>query len=173
MTLPLPQDILGPNFTNFLLPWIFTFAIVYGLLSKANIFGTANQKISVALSFVIAFFVTVTGGPQIGAFFINLFGGAATFIAGILVILLFLTLVGEFPLAQGKTMSAGILAALVILGVILFLISQGPVSGFRLDQQTASLIFWAVVILAVIYYVAHGGTTTPATGAGQPQQPHP
>ena len=169
MTLPLPQDILGPNFTNFLLPWIFTFAIVYGLLFKAKIFGDANPKISVALAFVIAFFVTATGGPQLGAFFVNIFGGAATFVAGILVVILFLTMAGYTTPTAPK---AAVLAALVILGVILFLISQGPVSGFRLDQQTASLIFWAIVILAVIYYVSQGGQVAPppATG-GQPAHP--
>lgn len=169
MALPLPQDILGPNFTNFLLPWIFTFAIVYGLLIKVNIFGAGvNQKVSVALAFVIAFFVSATGGPQLGAFFTSLFGGAATFVAGILVVVLFLALAGYKTPDAPK---AAVLAVLVILGVILFLISQGPVSGFKLDQQTASLIFWAIVILAVIYYVAHEGVTTPAAGAAQPQQP--
>jgi len=167
MTLPLPQDILGPNFTNFLLPWIFTFAIVYGLLRKVNIFGEVNPKISVALAFVIAFFVTATGGPQLGAFFVSLFGGAATFVAGILVVILFLAMVDQ----QGKLKeNSTVLAALVILGAILFLVSQGPVSGFRLDQQTASLIFWVIVILAVIYYVSHEGKTkTPAVTGQTPQ----
>lgn len=169
MTLPLPQDLFGPNFTNFLLPWIFTFAIVYGLLFKAGIFGTVNKQVSVALAFVIAFFVTVTGGAQLGAFFINLFGGAATFVAGILVIILFLSLVG-YTTQEGYK-NEFIIGGLVILGVILFLVSQGPISGFRLDQNTASLIFWAVLILAVIFYVSKGGETTPAAGAAQPRQP--
>ncbi len=162
MALPLPQEILGSNFTNFLLPWIFTFAIVYGILYKAKIFGEVNAKISVALAFVIAFFVTATGGPQMGAFFMNLFGGAATFIAGILVIILFITMTGYVTPEKDRTKTA-VLAVLVILGVILFLVSQSSVSGFKLDQDTASLIFWAVVVLAVIYYVAHEGNVT-ATG---------
>ena len=60
-----PASILGPEFYGFLLPWIFTFAIVYGLLSKIDLFGKDNKKsgkINVALAFVIAFFVTGVGG---------------------------------------------------------------------------------------------------------------
>lgn len=162
MALPLPFQ-FGPDFTNFLLPWIFTFAIVYGLLMKIDIFGTnVNQKVSVALAFVIAFFVSATGGPQLGAFFTSLFGGASTFLAGILVVILFVTMVGfKFNENKQNTMALGLV---VIIGVVLFLAAQGNISGFRLDQNTSSLIFWAVVVLAVIYYVAHGGETkaTPA-----------
>ncbi len=168
MAIPLPQEILGSNFTNFMLPWIFTFAIVYGLLFKAKIFGDANAKVSVALAFVLAFFVTASGGPQIGAFFMSLFGGAATFIAGILVIVLFITLVGYKTPDSDKT-PAIVIGVLVILGVILFLVSQGPVSGFRLDQDTASLIFWGVLILAVIYYMTQEGKA--ASGATAPAGP--
>lgn len=169
MTLPLPQDVLGPNFTNFLLPWLFTFAVVFGLLSKVDIFG-AKKQINVALAFVIAFFVTATGGPQLAAFFINLFGGAATFIAGILVIILFVAMVGKKPEEElGKHKI--ILVVLVIIGAALFLVSQAPVTGFRLDQQTSSLIFWAVVILAVIYYMTHGGTTSDGGAGTKPKTP--
>ena len=164
MTLPLPFQ-FGPDFTNFLLPWIFTFAIVYGLLFKVNIFGEANQKVSVALAFVIAFFVSATGGPQLGAFFTGLFGGASTFLAGILVVILFVTMVG-YKLEDKANATA--LGVLVILGVILFLAAQGNISGFRLDQNTTSLIFWAVVVLAVIYYVAHGGETKKTPAAPKP-----
>jgi len=167
MSIPLPSELLGPNFINFLLPWIFTFAIVYGLLMKANIFGDkVNAKVSVALAFVIAFFVTAVGGPQIGALFVNLFGGAATFIAGILVVILFITMVG-YKTAESDKVPKIVLGALVILGVILFMISQGPVGAFRLDSQTASLIFWAVVILSVIFYVSQeekGNHAAPAAG---------
>ena len=165
MTLPLPFQ-FGPDFTNFLLPWIFTFAIVYGLLFKINIFADANQKVSVALAFVIAFFVSATGGPQLGAFFTSLFGGASTFLAGILVVILFVTMVGfKFNDNKQNTMALGLV---VIIGVVLFLAAQGNISGFRLDQNTSSLIFWAVVVLAVIYYVAHGGETkAPPTAAAK------
>ncbi len=80
---------LGPEFYGFLLPWIFSFAIVYGLLAKANIFDKVNRQVSVALAFVIAFFVTGIGGAQLASFFTTLFGGASVFLAGILVIVLF------------------------------------------------------------------------------------
>src|SRR3989344_6080129 len=41
------------GFFDFLLPWMFTFAVVYGLLIKANIFGSANDKISLVLAIIL------------------------------------------------------------------------------------------------------------------------
>ena len=44
---------LGIEFYGFFLPWIFTFAIVFGLLSKLKLFDQRN--INMALAFVVAF----------------------------------------------------------------------------------------------------------------------
>src|SRR3989338_4660396 len=90
-----PASILGAEFYTFLLPWLFTFAIVYGLLSKMNLFESKSGKVNIALAFVVAFFVTGAAGPQMAAFFINLFGGAAVYLAGILVLLLFMAMIGK------------------------------------------------------------------------------
>src|SRR3989338_2615889 len=89
-----PFITMGPEFYNFLLPWLFTFVIVYGLLDKVGLFGDANQKVSLALALVAAFFVTATGGPFFAGFFAKLFIGASSFLAGILVVILFLAILG-------------------------------------------------------------------------------
>ncbi len=141
------------SFYGFLLPWLFTFAIVYGLLMKANLFGTGthNRQVNIALAFVIAFFVTGLGGPQLAAFFVNFFGGTSVFLAGILVFILFVTLLGT-----KKTYHTGIVGFLVILviAVVLFLTSTGTFSGFLfIDSATASLLFWLVVIIAAAYMI--------------------
>lgn len=141
------------SFYGFLLPWLFTFAIVYGLLAKAKLFGDASSRVNIALAFVIAFFVTGLGGAQLASFFVNFFGGSSVFLAGILVFILFWTLAGQ---GEGKKYHTGIVGFLVILviAVFLFLTSTGTFAGFIfVDAATASLIFWFVIIIIAAYLI--------------------
>ncbi len=157
-----PFGALGPEFYGFLLPWIFTFAIVYGLIVKANIFGDQTKKIAAALSLVAAFFVTAVGGPQLAAFFTTLFGGAAIFLAGILVVILFVAMTDQH---KKLTENVAVLGFLVLLGVFLFLSSSGTIVGISIDSQTATLIFWGIILLAVVWYIMKdGAAATPKTG---------
>ena len=161
-----PFASMGIDFYGFFLPWIFTFAIVFGLLSKANVFGqNNNQRISAALAFVIAFFVTAVGGPQLAGFFTSIFGGASMFLAGILVIILFTTMIGhEGPI--GKHMWA--LAAVVLIGIMLFLASSGQfVTVSVITPDLAGMLFWIVIIIVAVYFVMG---TKPEGGGGKPQQ---
>ncbi len=146
-----PFTVLGPEFFGFLLPWIFTFAIVYGLIVKANIFGGETKKIAAALSLVAAFFVTAMGGPQLAAFFTSLFGGASIFLAGILVIILFIGMISDKPFE--KLNSWIVVGFVALIGVFLFLTSTGTILGISIDNQTATLIFWGIILLAVVWYI--------------------
>ncbi len=160
------SSFISPDVAGFLLPFIFTFAIVYGLLIKANIFGDkANDRVSIALAFVIGIIVAAAAGRQIGEFLARLFGGASVFLAGILVIILFITMIGYKTSDKPNAIA---LAILVLLGVLLFLAANGNIPGFRLDQSTASLIFWAVVVLAVIYFIAFGPSANGKPAAAAP-----
>ena len=144
-----PASILGPEFYGFLLPWIFTFAIVYGLLMKLNLFEKVNAKVSIALAFVIAFFVTGAAGPQLAAFFINLFGGASVYLAGILVILLFMSMLGY----TGYKHILYVIVVIVI-GIFLFLGSTGSFIGYTVvSADVAVLAFWIVIIIVAVYLV--------------------
>jgi hypothetical protein len=145
-----PASILGPEFYGFLLPWIFTFAIVYGLLLKAQIFN--NKNINTALAFVIAFFVTGAAGPQMAAFFINLFGGASVYLAGILVLILFVVMLGK----PGNYFSSHIVYIIIaaIIGVVLFLSSTGMFIGnVVIGSDVAVLAFWLAIIIIAIYMI--------------------
>jgi hypothetical protein len=149
-----PASILGPEFYVFLLPWLFTFAIVYGLLIKLNIFDKVNAKVSIALAFVIAFFVTGAAGPQLAAFFINLFGGASVYLAGILVILLFMAMLG-----YTKYNHIVYVIAVVIIGILLFVGSSGNFLGYlAIGPEVASLAFWLVIIVVAVYMLVHEPT---------------
>jgi len=164
------MSISGLDFYGFLLPWIFTFAIVYGLLMKANIFGNANKQVSVALSFVIAFFVTGLGGPQLALFFTNLFGGASVFLGGILVILLFVSMLGYGENGAFKHIAALILV--IVIGAILFIASTGSMTGGQIyiDSYTATVIFWIIIIIVAAYLITRGGGQETQSSAQQPGQ---
>jgi len=162
--IPLPSGISEIDFYGFILPWIFSFAIVWGLLEKGGFFEK-KPKVNIALAFVIAFFVTGVGGRTLANFFTNLFGGTAVYLAGILVVLLLLAMVGQHKKAtEGKT---GWIAAIVviIIGIALFLGSTGSY-GMRvwINQQTATIIFWIIVVLVAAWYITkEGGATTTTT----------
>ncbi len=144
--------LLGPDFYGFILPFIFTFAIVYGLLLKAKIFEK-NERISAMLALVIAFFVTAVGGTTLAAFFTNLFGGASMFLGGILVVILLVTLVSGGEITKAKNMA--VILITVLIGAFLFLSSSSATGfiGIAVDSTTATLAFALIVILVAIYYV--------------------
>ncbi|MBI4894972.1 MAG: hypothetical protein HY831_00630 [Candidatus Aenigmarchaeota archaeon] len=153
------EEIIGTlrvlGFYDFLLPWIFTFAVVYGLLIVANIFGPVNKKISAALALVAAFFVTAFAGRQLAAFFITLFGNATVILAGILVIILLLVMVGFDH--KAKLGRSSVMIVLIIIGVILFIVSTGAASGIGywglLSPDMIALIIVLIVIIAAVYMI--------------------
>lgn len=157
-------SLLGPEFYGFILPFIFSFAIVYGLLLKANLFGK-NERIAPILALVIAFFVTAVGGPTLAAFFTNLFGGASLFLGGILVFILLVTLVGRGDYVQ-KT---AVLVVVVLIAIFLFLTSSSGTGfiGIAIDSTTATLAFALVVIILAMYYITRPESQAPAKEAGK------
>src|SRR3989338_9996603 len=151
-------SLLGPEFYGFILPFLFSFAIVYGLLLKTPLFGK-NERIAPILALVVAFFVTAVGGPTLAAFFTNLFGGASMFLGGILVVILLVTLVS----GKSQTMNLAVIVITVLIGAFLFLSSSSATGfiGIAVDSTTATLAFALVVILIAIYYITRPEVTVP------------
>ncbi len=163
-----PFASLGIEFYGFFLPWIFTFAIVYGLLAKLNLFGK-NERISAALSFVIAFFVTAAGGPQMAAFFVSIFGGASMFLAGILVIILFTAILG-YGGGDNKFKHTAALVVVIVIGALLFLASSTQfVSVAVIGPDMAGLIFWLIIIIVAIWFVTQKDKAEAAPSGGGKQ----
>ena len=145
------------GFYDFLLPWLFTFAIVYGLLVKANIFGSVNQRISGILAFIIAFFVSAYRGPDLASYFVNIFGGSSIIIAAILSIMLFAVLIGF----SGQVFAGGKhkygLWAVIIIGILLFATSAGgDFIGIRLGSSMITMIMVLVLLIAVVAFITSG-----------------
>lgn len=137
------------GFFGFLLPWVFMFVVAYGLLVKTKFFE--NTKIVGVLSLVLAFFVVGFGGPALADFFVNLFGYAAVIIAGILVIVLFVTMSGGSVTKYFD--NKGVAAILVGIGIIVFFIAMG---GFRVVVSDAviGIIFIIIVMAIAVYFIA-------------------
>ncbi len=156
----LVSDLSRIGFYDFLLPWLFTFAIVYGLLIKANLFDKVNKKVSGILAIVIAFFVSAYSGPLMASYFSTIFGGFSTVAAAILVVVMFAALVGfkiEWS-ADNKHIKYGTLAVLIIFGIVIFLIALGT-SWMRWTFWSNTYVtagFVIILILAAVAFVISG-----------------
>src|SRR3989344_7880679 len=159
------QD-LGPDFYGILLPFVFTFAVVYALLQKTAL-ATGNdtgKRVTVVVAMVMGLFVTALGGPELAMFFITLSGGAAMILAGILVILLLVALVGRQP----QTSHMVVVAIVVLPGILLFLNATGAFVIFKLDSQLVSLVFVFIVLAAVAWFL-YSADKGGGGGGGGPQ----
>lgn len=137
------------GFFGFLLPWIFTFAVVFGLLLKSKSFGD-NKRIIGVISLVVAFFVTGFGGPVMASFFTSLFGFASIILAGILVIALFLAISGTdiSKIAENKAVAY----ALVGIGIVVFFTAAGSL-GIHISESTAAIIFMLLILVVAIAFI--------------------
>ncbi len=151
----LVADLSRMGFYEFLLPWLLTFAIVYGLLYKAELFGDVNKKVSGILAIVIAFFVTAYSGPAMADYFTTLFAGSATLMAAILVVVMLAALVGFKINWEGnkKNVKYGTLIALIVMGVVLFLIAMGT-SWMQWNIWSNTYVTGAFIVLLILAAVA-------------------
>ena len=136
------------GFFGFLLPWIFVFVVVYGLLTKAKFFE--NPKIVGVLSLVLAFFVIGFGGPWLANFFVNLFGYAAVIIAGILVIVLFVTMSGGNVTKLFDNKAVAILMAAV--GLVIFFVAVGG-SAVVVSDAVIGIVFVIILMAVAVYFM--------------------
>lgn len=158
---------LGPGFYGIFLPFVFTFAIVFGLLEKVKVIP--NTRINAVLALVLGLFVTAVGGPQLAAFFISISSGAAIFLAGFLILILMVTLFG-YGGSDGNFRHMAVLAVVIIIGIVLFLSSTGGFINLGISPDMANLIFVGIVLIAVVWFVAGSGEAKKTTGAGAGQQ---
>jgi len=144
------------GFYQFILPWLFIFAIVFGLLRASNLFGSVNQRVSAIVALVVAFFATAYAGPAMASFFIGIFSGASLIIAGILVILLFVFMLGyKSPADEFK--NKGIMVIMIVIGIVLFIAATGAASGIGLtllmSYDMIAIILVIIVLLAAVWLI--------------------
>ncbi|RLJ04649.1 MAG: hypothetical protein DRP08_01245 [Candidatus Aenigmatarchaeota archaeon] len=144
-------------FFDFVLPWLLAFAIMFGVLTKSNIFKEKN--VNGLISLVIAFFLTnyTPYGTSLGAFFTTLSGSAILVLSGLLVVLLFAGLMGLKPedILGGNKTALGLF--LLIIGIILFISAGGEsVIGVNLGGETLSALFMVLIIAIAVMFVTKG-----------------
>ncbi len=138
------------GFFGFLLPWVFVFAVMYALLWKSKALGDNTKTLGV-ISLVVAFFVIGFGGPPLGAFFVGVFGLASLVLAGILVIIFFISLAGGN--IENIMGNRSVQYSLVGIGIIIFFIALGSSFGVSLSEAAISTVFIIVLLIIAIAFV--------------------
>ena len=141
------------GFFGFLLPWIFTFVVLYAVLVKTKVLGDDHRLIGV-LSIVVAFFTITFGGPALASFFTNFFGMLAIIIAGVLGIVMLLALTGA---DISKTLNVKsvhmILAGILIVTFVIALASY----GVKIGNNIVGIVFILALMGAVMMFVTKNG----------------
>jgi MFS family permease len=155
-----PFEILVYNlnqlgFYGFLLPWIFTFAVIWALLVKTKLLGD-DQKVIGIVSLVIAFFITGFGAVPLGQFLTDLFGMAVMIIAAILIIMLFAAMAG-FDITKLADNKAILAAAIAVGLIVVFTVGVGGAMRITINETTIATIFMVIILIAAVYFIAGQG----------------
>ncbi|MBI2579375.1 MAG: hypothetical protein HYW27_00555 [Candidatus Aenigmarchaeota archaeon] len=137
---------------GFLLPWIFTFTVLFAILLKTKALGE-DQRIIGVISLVVAFFTIAFGGPAMAKFFTTFFGILALVIAGFLGIILMASLAGA---DIGKTLNKNsVIALLGGIIIVIFVISLGSY-GLRINESIISLAFILILLGVAVMFITKG-----------------
>ncbi|MBI4176861.1 MAG: hypothetical protein HY516_00680 [Candidatus Aenigmarchaeota archaeon] len=155
---PLVGNLNQMGFYKFVLPWLFTLALTYGILLKVKLFGAEQQKSLVAIiSIVAAFFVVnyTPAGFAMDSFFTQVFGVGVLILTGIFVVLLLMGLVGmkgEDIFKAENIKSGGGLAVILLIAFITFLFFT--VGGVNISSDQLSLIAVMIFMVVALAFIA-------------------
>jgi len=155
------------GFFKFILPFMLSAAIFYGLLRKTQLFGppekniTINATVALAVSFFVWAWPILLGidiTTQLSAFFMQ---GFSVTLVGIIVLLLAgMVLPPDLPKTISEKIKTGWVVGVVIVGGIILaaflLISSGlykvfaPSFAFRLPSETLTTIGVIVLLLGAV-----------------------
>ena len=135
-----------PSITAFL----FVFAVIYGLLAKANLFGGINTRVAAIIALVVAFF-TVMYEP-----FVSYMQDFMPIAALILIFLFFIVLIQN--VIGGKAEAADSLPIVVVLAVLLLVVGLlWDNLAIRLPGITSENLLWliGIVIISMIFIAVY------------------
>ncbi|MBI4014932.1 MAG: hypothetical protein HY365_03175 [Candidatus Aenigmarchaeota archaeon] len=150
----LVSNLSSLGFFNFFLPFLFVFAVLYGLLLKSHALGD-DPKVTGVVSLAMAFLTIGFGGPLLGAFFINLAGAAAILLSGILIIILVVGLAGGK--LSDVTAGKGITAIMAGIGVVIVYSIFQSLTNTSLDNSLAITILIIVLMLGAVMFITGAG----------------
>ena len=152
---------------NTVFPWVFSFAIIYGLALRSNVFGgpetPAARGVSGIIGLVAGFLIVMAFGSSFGAFLAAVNGTIVMFAAVLLgIVLLFAminpTLLGDFKGKQGLAVAA---VLILIAGAIVSSFSLPTFSAIAFGQDMLALIIILIVVGTIVWFVS---ATGPAGG---------
>ncbi len=167
------EGLLGVDFFTYVLPWLLTFAIVYGITSHIGDKGIPQSKAArVIIALVLAFIVAPVMGPWVTVF-MGIIGSLVIVVAGLLVFIVFLEIMGiksvrEVTDKEGKTLKGrfsifethGIAFAIIfiIIGALVFISSGGlQALGWSMPIELVynwPLIFFLIIIALAIWWMS-------------------
>jgi len=184
------QTLASLGFFDVLLPFLLFFALTFGLLQQTPILKDVKEKrqINAIIAASIAFFIVnfTPGGATLGALFTALFGQGAIVLAGILLAVLFLTIVpgirGE--VSPSSKWGKAVIALLVLIAVLVFFasgvgaaigltfgLSFGTPGGFQIGlDMILTIAMLGFIFGAILWLLRSGkgeeGQTAPAGHKG-------
>lgn len=159
------QDI---GFFSYLLPFLIIFALVFGILTKANLFSTgAEKKPNIAINAIIALAVGLIAiqVPAVSQFFSVVFPNLGIALAIILVILVIAGLFLGDKLG-GKNWLNYILLGVAAIVIIIVLVNSANTLGLTAGQWIAenwSMLVAVLVIVGLVIAVVAGVSRTGKT----------
>ncbi len=140
------------GFYDFVLPWILFLLIFFGIISKAPFLpeGSKKNQIAIIISSILALFAV--NFIPLGAFLSQLFGMSGIYIAGILVVILFLGM-GGWKLGSFNKYAVG--GVLVLLAILVLAGSGFPLPIISSNMWT--LIFVVVLLGAAVLFLEESG----------------
>ncbi|MFH1105596.1 MAG: hypothetical protein V1731_00070 [Candidatus Aenigmatarchaeota archaeon] len=144
------------GFYNFVFPWLFTMALIFGILLKVKLFE-GQQALNGLLSIVIAFFLVnyTPIGFGLSEFFTRVLGMGVLILVVIFVIMLFMGLVGlkGEDIFKAENLGGGAAIAL-LLGLFGFLLFS--FGGFNIPSDIITIVVVMIMIIFVVLFIARG-----------------
>ena len=167
------EGLLGVEFFTYVLPWLLTFAIVYGILSHVGDKGMPQSKPARSvIALVMAFIVAPFLGPWVQVL-MNMIGSLVVLIAGLLVLIVFLEVMGtkksvlvknkdgkvvENELSIFEAYGTWFAVLFVIIGVIVFMSSGGlQALGWEVPIEIVynwPLMFFLAIVAIAIWWMS-------------------
>jgi len=163
-----------PGLYDFYLPFLLVFAVSYGLLSNAKIFGDPSSNkvarvVNLILSMGMGLIIAPFSAPLV-SYLIGLFGGGLVVIFTLILVLMIVGLsIGLTGEAETKKLFEKLPKAFLgfgaIVGILLFftsgglnLLGLGGVGGGipSIDPSTIALLVMIGVTILVVVYLAGG-----------------
>lgn len=149
---PVLENLAELGVYDFFMPFLLILAVVFGILQNKKVISpevSVNAVVAVTISFLATYTLR-------GVFFTQLFGMAGMVIAGGVVLILLLALMGLKPEdvfgGDGGKLIGSVFAIAIV--VVVFLYALG--GKFAVDQDSLLTIIFLVIVFLAVYFMAKG-----------------